>query len=79
MFDFRQIRRIRKVNDVTLMDLSKQSGVSHSNISNIELAKRDNTSVRVVDKILKPLGYKLAIVPIAPTQGTTITFKNETV
>lgn len=87
MFDFKTIRQIRKIKDVTLKELENKTGIAHSNISNIELAKKEQTSLRTVERILEPLGFRLVVAPIPkyhncpchfPTQGTTITTKEET-
>lgn len=87
MFDFKTIRQIRKIKDVTLKELANKTGIAHSNISNIELAKKEQTSLRTVERILEPLGFRLVVAPIPkydncpchfPTQGTTETYKEET-
>lgn len=86
MFDFRMIRQIRKIKDLTLTELEKKSGIAHSNISNIEFGKKEFTSLRTVERILEPMGFRLIIAPIPEknncpchfsTGGTTVTFKEE--
>lgn len=88
MFDFKTIRQIRKIKDLTLTELEKKSGVSHSNISNIEFGKKKFASVDSVERILNSMGFRLIIAPIPeqnncpcrfPTGGTTLTLKEEVV
>lgn len=86
MFDFRTIRQIRKIKDLTLTELEKKSGIAHSNISNIEFGKKKFASVDSVERILNSMGFRLIVAPIPEknncpchfsTGGTTVTFKEE--
>lgn len=80
MFDFKAIRTIRNEQNVTLTQLEEKTGIRHSNISQIENRKKDGVTLRTVERIIEPLGYHLEMVKndSIPTQGTTITFKEET-
>lgn len=79
MLDFKTIKTIRNSQNVSLLDLEAKTGIQHSNISQIENRKRDGVTLRTVERILEPLGYHLEMVKndSMPTQGTTITFKEE--
>lgn len=88
MFDFKTIRQIRKIKDLTLTDLEKKCGIAHSNISSIEFGKKKFASLNSVERILNSMGFRLIVAPITeedncpchlPTGGTTLTFKEEAV
>lgn len=87
MINFETIRTIRNSKKMTLVELSKKTGISHSNLSQLERNKMKMVALRTVEKILEPLGYRLVIAPSPkhlncpchfPTQGTTETYKEET-
>jgi transcriptional regulator with XRE-family HTH domain len=58
----KQIREIRRSKDITQTQLQVPSGLRREYISNIERGKI-NPTVETVNKLLRPLGYELRIVP----------------
>lgn len=75
MFNFKKIRQLRRMKEVTLKELESKCGIGAANINVIELGKKDGVTLRTVEKIIAPLGYELEM---KPTQGTTETFTEET-
>lgn len=87
MIDFKALKTIRTSRNITLTELEEKTKIQHSNISQIENGKREGVTLRTVERILEPMGYRLLIAPSPnhhycpchfPTQGTTITTKEET-
>lgn len=87
MIDFKALKTIRTRRKMTLTELEQKTKIQHSNISQIENGKREGVTLRTVEKILEPMGFRLVIAPSPkylncpchfPTQGTTETFKEET-
>lgn len=87
MFNFNTIKKIRMFKNLSGRALAEKCGVSQSNISLIENNRKAGATVQTVEKILNGMGFRLIIAPIPeqnncpchfPTQGTTITTKEET-
>jgi transcriptional regulator with XRE-family HTH domain len=52
------LRRIRRAKDVTIQELSKETGVSVATISEMERGIRENPTVNTIEKLAKALGVK---------------------
>jgi transcriptional regulator with XRE-family HTH domain len=52
-----EIRKIRKAKDLSLKEVGRRGGLSHSYISQIENGKRTNPTYSVIKKLSKGLGF----------------------
>lgn len=55
-----KLRYIREQKGITLLDLSKSSGVSVGYLCHLEKGTRNNPSLEVMEKISKALGKTIA-------------------
>lgn len=87
MIDLTALKTIRNSKNITLMELEEKTKIQHSNISQIENGKREGVTLRTVERILEPMGYRLLIAPSPnhhfcpchfPSQGTTETYIEKT-
>lgn len=83
MFDFKTLRQIRRMNDITLEQLADKIGMYAPNIQKLERGQKDGVTFRTVEKIANALGYDVTLQPInpihLPSQGTTETNKEEVI
>ena len=86
MFNFNQLKVLRNMKNLSGRQLAEKCGISQANISLIENGKKEGVTLQSVEKILNGMGYRLLVAPqpnspnchCMPTQGTTITYKEET-
>ena len=55
-----RIRDIRKEKEITLLELSKRTGISVGYLCHLEKGSRSNPSLEVMDKISKALNKSIA-------------------
>ena len=79
MFDFTLLRKLRRIQEITLQDVADTTNIFPQNIHKIEKGMREGVTFRTVEKIADAIGYDLVLVrkQIQPSQGTTMTHIEE--
>lgn len=79
MFDFTLLRKLRRIQEITLQDVADSTKIFPQNIQKIEKGMREGVTFRTVEKIADAIGYDLVLVrkQFQPSQGTTMTHIEE--
>ena len=79
MFDFTLLRKLRRIQEITLQNVADTTNIFPQNIQKIEKGMREGVTFRTVEKIADAIGYDLVLVrkQIQPSQGTTMTHIEE--
>lgn len=59
-----RIKKIRTAKGLSLRQMEVLTGISNQNISKVENGYAASTTIETLTRLLSPLGYKVAVVPI---------------
>ena len=59
---FEKLRNLRLKSGISMVELAARSGIKQGEISRIERGIKPNVSYRVIERLVKAMGYKIEIV-----------------
>jgi transcriptional regulator with XRE-family HTH domain len=59
---FEKLRNLRLKRGISMVELAARSGIKQGEISRIERGLKPNVSYRVIERLVKAMGYKIEIV-----------------